>query len=180
MNNLSGLKYINLGSFDEMTFIGFINDYKKYYNNFSSLTSLKISLCPSLTSYINLEKYILEYININPPKLEEKFLLSDLHIINENKMKELFELVYLMSEIKKLVFQIGYENEHILSKTISKYINEKREESKIVMYSLIILMELPEYHEIYNAKILECLSSFYGINKNKAIICKENPCTNNF
>ena len=180
MNNLSGLKYINLGSFDEMTFIGFINDYKKYYNNFSSLTSLKISLCPSLTSYINLEKYILEYININPPKLEEKFLLSDLHIINENKMKELFEIVYLMSDVKKLVFQIGYENEHILSKTLSKYINEKKEESKIVMYSLIILMELPEYHEIYNPKILECLSSFYGINKNKAIICKENPCTNNF
>ena len=175
MNNLSGLKQINLGSLDEMTFIGFMNDYKKHCNKLLNLTSLKITLSASLTSFVNLEKYVIEYININTPNLKQKFLFSDLIIINENKMKELFELVYLKSVVKKLVIQIGYECEHILSKVITKYINEKKEESKTEMYSLLILMELPEYHDIYNPKILECLSSFYGLNKNKAIICKENP-----
>ena len=31
MNNLSGLKYINLGNMDEITFIGFMNNYKNNY-----------------------------------------------------------------------------------------------------------------------------------------------------
>ena len=174
MNNLSGLKQINLGSLDEMTFVGFMNDYKKYCNKLLNLTSLKITLSTSLTSFINLEKYVIEYININTPKLQEKFLFSDLIILNESKMKELFELVYLNSIVNKLVIQIGYENEHILSKVLTKYINEKKEESKTEMYSLLILMELPEYHDIYNPKILDCLSSFYGLNKNKAIIFTNN------
>ena len=83
--------------------------------------------------------------------------------------------INFVSSFLCLVIQIGYENEHILSKVLTKYINEKKEESKTEMYSLLILMELPEYHDIYNPKILDCLSSFYGLNKNKAIICKENP-----
>ena len=180
MNNLSGLKSINIGSMDETTFIGFINSYKKNYIQLTNLNKLKITLGVCVKSYISLEKYIVEFININSPKLEEKFLFSELIIINENKMKELIELVYIKSLIHKLVLQISNDNEHLLSKVLSQYINEKRNESKVEIMSLIILTELPQFHNLYNPKILDCLSSFYGLDKNKAIICKENPNFNHF
>ena len=176
MNNLNGLKSINIGSLDEITFIGFMNGYKKYHNKLINLTSLKISLGISITYFSNLEKYILEFININSPKIEEKFLFSDLQILNENKMKELIELVYIKATVPKLVIQISNENEHMLSKVLSKYINE----SKTEMNSLIILMDKPEFKKLYNTDILECLFSFYGKKKNRAIICKENPNTTTF
>ena len=176
MNNLNGLKSINIGSLDEITFIGFMNGYKKYHNKLINLTSLKISLGVSITYFSNLEKYILEFININSPKIEEKFLFSDLQILNENKMKELIELVYIKATVPKLVIQISNENEHMLSKVLSKYINE----SKTEMNSLIILMDKPEFKKLYNTDILECLFSFYGKKKNRAIICKENPNTTIF
>jgi hypothetical protein len=176
MNNLNGLKTINIGSLDEITFIGFMNGYKNYHNKLINLTSLKISLGVSITYFSNLEKYILEFININSPKIEEKFLFSDLQILNENKMKELIELVYIKATVPKLVIQISNENEHMLSKVLSKYINE----SKTEMNSLIILMDKPEFKKLYNTEILECLFSFYGKKKNRAIICKENPNTTIF
>ena len=176
MNNLNGLKTINIGSLDEITFIGFMNGYKNYHNKLINLTSLKISLGVSITYFSNLEKYILEFININSPKIEEKFLFSDLQILNENKMKELIELVYIKATVPKLVIQISNENEHMLSKVLSKYINE----SKTEMNSLIILMDKPEFKKLYNTDILECLFSFYGKKKNRAIICKENPNTTTF
>ena len=173
MNNLSGLKSINLGSMDEITFIGFMNSYKKNCSKLLNLTTLKISLGVSVKSYISLEKYIVEYITFNSPNIEEKFLFSQLYIINESKMKELIELVYIKSLIPKLVVQISNDNEHLLSKVLTKYIND----SKTELNTLIILTELPEFHNLYNPNILDCLSSFYGMNKNKAIICKENPNT---
>ena len=176
MNNLNGLKSINIGSLDEITFIGFMNGYKKYHNKLINLTSLKISLGVSITYFSNLEKYILEFININSPKIEEKFLFSDLQILNETKMKELIDLVYIKAIVPKLVIQISNENEHMLSKVLSKYINE----SKTEMNSLIILMDKPEFKKLYNTDILECLFSFYGKKKNRAIICKENPNTTTF
>jgi len=176
MNNLNGLKSINIGSLDEITFIGFMNGYKKYHNKLINLTSLKISLGVSITYFSNLEKYILEFININSPKIEEKFLFSDLQILNETKMKELIDLVYIKAIVPKLVIQISNENEHMLSKVLSKYINE----SKTEMNSLIILMDKPEFKKLYNTEILECLFSFYGKKKNRAIICKENPNTTTF
>ena len=40
-----------------------------------NLKSLKISLGPSDTSFISLENYILEYININSPVFDENFYL---------------------------------------------------------------------------------------------------------
>ena len=180
MNNLSGLKSINLGSMDEITFMGFMNSYKKNYCKLRNLNTLKITLGLSAKSYISLEKYIIEYININSPKLEEKFLFSELIIINENKMKELIELVYIASLVPKLVVQISNDNEHLLSKVLTQYINEKRNESRVEMISLIILTELPQFRNLYNPKILDCLSSFYGLDKNKAIICKENPNIHSF
>ena len=176
MNNLNGLKTINIGSLDEITFIGFMNGYKNYHNKLINLTSLKISLGVSITYFSNLEKYILEFININSPKIEEKFLFSDLQILNETKMKELIDLVYIKAIVPKLVIQISNENEHMLSKVLSKYINE----SKTEMNSLIILMDKPEFKKLYNTEILECLFSFYGKKKNRAIICKENPNTTIF
>ena len=180
MNNLNGLKSINIGNFDEITFIGFINNYRKYSNHLTSLTSLKICLGVSVTSYISLEKYILEYININSPVIEEKFLFSDLNIINENKMRELIELVYENAVVPKLVIQIGTENYHILSKALYKFINEKKERCRLEMNSMIILMHMPEFIKLYNQSILECLSSFYGMRKNRAIICKDSPVSTYF
>ena len=176
MNNLNGLKSINIGNLDEISFIGFMNSYKKNYNKLLNLTSLKLTLGISLTSYISIEKYILEFININSPKIEEKFLFSDLQIINESKMKELVELVYTQAAVPKLVFQISNLNEEKLSKVLTKYINDK----KVELNTLIILMELPELKKVYNTKILDCLSSFFANNKNRVIICKEMPNTTSF
>ena len=168
INNLSGLKYINLGTFDEITFIGFMMSYKMTYDKLNNLTILKIGLGISVTSYENLETYILDYINLNPPNIEEKFLFSNLKLINEKKMEELFNLVYFKATVNKLVVQISNENIHILTKVSFKYISE----SKTSMLSFIILMEKPEFLKLRVANILDCLSSFYEKKKNRAIICK--------
>ena len=180
MNNMNGLQMINLGILDEITFIGFMNAYKSHYHKLHNLTSLKLTLATSLTSYISLEKYILEYININSPKIEEKFLFTDLQIISESKMKDLIELVYNKALVKKLVIQISNDNEHMLAKVFSKYYNEKKNQSQLEMYSLVYLMTMPKFNKIYNKTILECLGSFYGNNKKRAVICKENPNRTSF
>ncbi len=175
MNNITGLKTINLGYLDEITFIGFINNYKKNYNLLMNLKSLKISLGPSVTSYTSLEKYILEYININSPVIDEKFLFSDLQILSESKMNELVDLVYVEAVTPKLIVQISGDNKNMLSKILSKFINENKAKCKNEMISMITLMNMPKYIKLYNNDILECLTSFYGMRKNRAIICKEMP-----
>ena len=169
MNNLRGLKSINLGYFDEVTFISFVKDYKANSNKLENLKSLKISLCPSVISYNTLEKYIYDYININSPKLEEKFLLSDLKIVCEAKMKDLVELVYFQALIPKLVFVIANDNDnmHLLTKIMNKKDGKKN------LYSMIIIMELPQYKKLYTMNIINCLSSFYSKKLNRAILCKE-------
>ena len=48
------------------------------------------------------------------------------------------------------------------------------------MYSLVYLMTMPKFNKIYIKTILECLGSFYGNNKKRAIICKENPNRTSF
>ena len=180
MNNINGLKEINLGLLDENTFIGFMNGYKKYHNKLINLNTLKITLVSSITFFSSVEKYIIEFINVNSPNIKEKYLFSDLQIINENKMKELIDLVYLKAVEPKLVIQISSENEHILSKCLSKILNEKKNECKVEMTALLILMQRKEFKKLYNQNILEYLSGFYGKNKNRVIICKENPNTNTF
>ena len=45
----------------------------------------------------------------------------------------------------------------------------------ISMISMITLMNVPKYIKLYNNDILEYLTSFYGMRKNRAIICKEMP-----
>jgi len=170
-NNLNGLKTINFGTLDKATFIGFMKSYKMHSNELKSLKSLKISLGLSVTSYSSLENYILDYININPPNLEEKYLLSNLQIINQNKMNELVELVYFKAVVPKLVIQIGNENTHMLSKILYKYVLETRTE----MHSLIMIFMLEKYQKLRVGSILECLSSFYEKKKNRAILCIEEP-----
>ena len=170
-NNLSGLKSINIGALDETSFIGFMTSYGKLNNKLKNLTSLKIGLGITVLSFTNLEKYILDYININSPLLEEKYLFSNLQITNESKMDELFKLVYFKAVVPKLVIQIGYDNEHLLSKVIYKYILE----SKTELQSLIMIFMMDKYEKLRVASVLECLSSFYEKKKNKVIICKENP-----
>lgn len=175
-NNLNGLKTINFGTLDKATFIGFMKSYKMYSNELKSLKTLKISLGLSVTSYSSLENYILDYININPPNLEEKYLLSNLQIINQNKMNELVELVYFKAVVPKLVIQIGNENTHMLSKILYKYVLETRTE----MHSLIMIFMLEKYQKLRLGSILECLSSFYEKKKNRAILCIEGPtCSSN-
>ena len=173
MNNLKGLKYINLGYLDDITFIAFVNDFKANSDKLVNLTSLKISLGISIVSYVNLEKYIIEYININSPILEEKFLFSNLKLVNEEKMDELIELVYFKAITPKLVIQLGNDNDtiHLLSKDIGKYIKKR----KIEMNYLLMLMDLPKYNKLYNWDIIKCIASFYLRKGNRAIICKENP-----
>jgi hypothetical protein len=156
INNLSGLKYINLGTFDEITFIGFMMSYKRIYPKLNNLTILKIGLGISVTSYENLETYILDYINLNSPNIEEKFLFSNLKLINERKMEELFYLVYFKAAVSKLVVEISNENIHILTKVSFKYISE----SRTAMLSLMILMEKPEFLKLRVGNVLDCLSSF--------------------
>ena len=173
MNNLKGLKYINLGYLDDITFIAFLNDYKANSDKLVNLTSLKISLGISIISYTSLEKYIIEYININSPILEEKFLFSNLKLVNEAKMNELIELVYFKAITPKLVIQLGNDNDtiHLLSKGIDKLIKKRR----IEMNSLLMLMDIPKYKKLYNGDIIKCIASFYLRKENRAIICKENP-----
>ena len=88
-------------------------------------------------------------------------------------MKELVELVYFIAEVPKLIVQIGNDNnnEHLLSKVNRKYIQERQ----TGMYSMIMMMGLPEYKQLYTMHIIECLASFYAKKRNRAIICKENP-----
>ena len=173
-NNLNGLKTINFGTLDEATFIGFVNSYKNHCDELKSLETLKISLGLSVTSYSRLENYILDYININPPNLEEKYLLSNLQIIKENKMKELVELVYFKEVVPKLVIQIGNENTHMLSKILHKYILETRTE----LHSLCMIFMLEKYQKLRVGNILELLSSFYEKKKNRAILCiEEQACS---
>ena len=178
INNLNGLKYINLGSFDEETFIGFMNSYREYYNKLKSLKILKISLGLSVISYNNLEEYILEYININPPVLEEKYLFSNLQIINKEKMKELAELVYLKVIIDKLVVQISNRNAFTLAQVSDKILSEYQEKIKSEIYSVLLIAEKHEFQKLRTPNILHCLSSFYKRNNRRVIICKEDPnCT---
>jgi hypothetical protein len=174
-NNLNGLKTINFGTLDEATFIGFVNSYKNHCDELKSLETLKISLGLSVTSYSRLENYILDYININPPNLEEKYLLSNLQIIKENKMKELVELVYFKAVVPKLVIQIGNENTHMLSKILHKFILETRSE----LHSLCMIFMLEKYQKLRIGNILELLSSFYEKKKNRVILCIEEPTCSN-
>ena len=173
MNNLTGIKSINLGYLDETTFIGFMESYKLNSKKLLQLTSLKISLGPSVISYNNLEKDIIEYINTNSPKLDEKFLLTDLKIVSKEKMNELVELVYYKATVPKLVFQIGNdaENSHLLSKVIYNYIKDIKNQINI----FIMIMERKEYKKIFTPDIITCLASFYSKKNNRAIFCKENP-----
>ena len=124
MNNLSGLKKINLGNFDEITFKGFVNDYKKNSHQFKSLISIKINLDNSVLFFEDIENYIKEYYYINTPQLQEKFLLSNLKIDNDDVMKELIELIYLKSNIQRVILTINNKNIEKLSELLSKFINE--------------------------------------------------------
>jgi hypothetical protein len=174
MNNLSGLESINLGYLDEETFIGFLNDYKLNSNKLLNLTSLKISLCSSVISYNNLEKYVHEYINTNSPKLKEKFLFTDLKITSMEKMSELVLLVYERAIVPTLLIQINndQENARLLSSVISNIIEGKKK----LMNNLILVMQLPDIKQkIFTTNIIKCLASFVAKKSNRAIVCKENP-----
>ena len=170
INNLNGLQKINITELDEVSFIGFVESYKKNANLMQNLAILKIGIGISVTSYNNkLEEIIKEYININTPKLKEKFLFSHLEINNEEKMESLVKLIYFRVKIEKLIFQIC-GNKNILKTVVNKYIEDCRKG----MYSLVTLMSKNAYKKLYTVNILECLTSFYSKRKNKAIICKDN------
>ena len=171
INNLSGLKYINLGNLDDITFKGFVNDYKLNCNKLKSLISLKINLGFSVLSYDNLEKYIFDYININSPKLEEKLLLSNLKINDENKMKELIELVYLKANVEKLVVKINFSNIDLLSRLLPEFFIEYKNKYSKDIDTLIL--NHPKYKNIFGKDILNHLFDFIGFSKNRTILCNE-------
>ena len=173
INNLSGLKYINLGNFDEITFKGFVNDYKSNRNKLMNLISLKINLGFSILSYDDLEKYIFDFININSPKLTEKILLTNLKINSPEKMKELIELVYLKANIEKIVIKINNDNIDLLSKLLSKFIIEYKNKYTNYINSLILLLNHPNLQKINNNDIKKSLCDYLIFSKTRAILCNE-------
>ena len=175
INNLSGLKLINLGSLDEISFKGFVTDFKLYSNKLTSLITIKITLGFSVLSYEDLEDYIYDYFNINTPKLEEKFLFSNLIIQNKEKMKELIELIYLKITTQKVILTINYNNINLFSKTLSKFINEYKTINTNFLNSLVLLMEHPKYQNFKNTGTAKIISNFLKFNKRRMILCNENP-----
>ena len=173
INNLPNIKKINLGILDEITFISFITEYKANSENFKNLISLKISLCDSLFSYTSLSSYIKEYINTDTPKLDEKYLFTNLKIKTEAEMKEIFGIVYYLAKTPKLVVQIANDE---INKKLLMEANKKLAENRDEMYSLRLIMEFPKYNKIMTTNIINCLLDFYVKKKeNRMIICKENP-----
>ena len=173
MNNLKGLKYINLGYLDEITFISFVNDYKANANKLVSLTSLKISLGISVLSYAKLEKNVFEYINVNSPNLEEKFLFSDLIVFSEAKMDELVDLVYYKAVVPKLVVQIGSSMDNVF--TLTRIINRRIAKRKTELNALLMIMDMPQFKKLYTGEIIKSIASFYLKKENRELLCKENP-----
>ena len=76
INNPSNLRKINIGPLDQITFISFIDSYTKNSQKLKNLSSLKITLCSSVIFYSDIDKYILDFINIDTPILEEKFIFN--------------------------------------------------------------------------------------------------------
>ena len=173
INNLSGLKYINLGNLDEITFKGFVNDYKLNCYRLTSLISIKINLGFSILSYEKIENDIFDFININTPKLIEKSLLSNLKIKSEDKMKELIELVYLKAMVEKLVVKLNYSNIDLLSKLLSQFFIEYKNKYMDNINSIVFLINHPKYKSINNKDILTYLCNFFTFSKNRTIICNE-------
>ena len=171
INNLNGLQKINISELDEVSFIGFVESYKKNANLMNNLKILKIGIGVSITCFnTKLEETIIDYIKINTPKLEEKFLFSYLEINDEEKMESLVQFIYFKAKIKKLLFQIC-GNKNILKTIVNHYI----EDCRTGMYSLVTLMNKDPFKKLYTVNILECLTSFYSKRKNRVIICKDNP-----
>ena len=165
INNLSGLKYINLGNLDEITFKGFVNDYKLNCYRLTSLISIKINLGLSILSYEKIENDIFDFININTPKLIEKSLLSNLKIKSEDKMKELIELVYLKAMVEKLVVKLNYSNIDLLSKLLSQFFIEYKNKYMNNINSIVFLINHPKYKSINNKDILTYLCNFFTFSK---------------
>ena len=175
INNLSGLKSINLGNLDEISFKGFVIDYKLYAHKLKSLISIKINLGISVLFYKDLEDYILDYIYVNSPMLEEKFLLSNLMIQNENMMQELIELIYLKADIQKIVVTINNKNIDLLSKLLSRFIIQYKERNINTITSLVLLMQHPKFKSLNKLEFQKYFSDFITLNKDRKILCNENP-----
>ena len=175
INNISGIQSINLGNLDEITFKGFVTDYKLYFDRLKSLKSLKINFGISVLDYDDLENYIMDYLYINSPVLEEKFLLSNLYIKNETKMKELIELVYVKAELNKIIMTINNSNIDLFSKHLIKFIAEYKESFSNLLNSLVLAMSHPKYKKFKSLEIPKYLSEFIGLKNNRFILCNENP-----
>ena len=174
VNNITGLQKINISELDEISFIGFVQSYEKNYEIMQNLISLKIGIGNSVINYTNkIENTILNFIKLNTPKLEEKFLFTHLEITNKDKFHKLIQYVYFRTEINKLVCQISGKKE-----MLKEIINSYMEISKTEMGALIMLMSKEEYKKLKNNKILECLTSFYSKRENRAIICKDETMMN--
>ena len=175
INNISGIQSINLGNLDEISFKGFVTDYKLYFDRLKSLKSLKINLGISVLDYDDLENYIMDYLYINSPVLEEKFLLSNLYIKNETKMKELIELVYVKAELNKIIMTINNSNIDLFSKHLIKFIAEYKNSFSNLLNSLVLAMSHPKYKKFKSLEIPKYLSEFIGLKNNRFILCNENP-----
>ena len=168
MNNLNGLKTINLGILDMNSFVGFINDYKRYYTQLISLKCLKITLAKTVISYDNFENDLFDYININPEKLKEKYLFSILNL-NAEQMNKLYKLIYFTNGLPNMVIQIGSENSQLFSKIRAEYLDKNKKE----IMPLILSLNYSKYKNIANKDIISSILNFSLQKENSAIICKD-------
>ena len=107
--------------------------------------------------------------------LEEKFLLSNLIIQNENMMKELIEIIYLKADIQKIVFTINNKNIDLLSKLLSRFIIQYKARNINTINSLVLLMQHPKLKALNKLGLSKYLSDFITLSKDRKILCNENP-----
>ena len=89
-------------------------------------------------------------------------------------MKELIELIYLRSNLPRVILTINNKNIELLSKLLSKFINEYNNKYLTIINSLVLVMNHPKYKKLNELGIPKMLTNFALISKDKKILCNEN------
>ena len=105
--------------------------------------------------------------------MKEIFLLSNIIIDDEEKMKELIELVYYKANIEKIIIKINNKNIELFSKLLSKFIIDYKNIHKNYLYSIIYLAHHPKFKQINSTELFKVLSKFIVLNDNRCILCDE-------
>ncbi len=90
-------------------------------------------------------------------------------------MKELIKLIYLKADLEKIILTINYSDIDLLSKLLSQFITEYKTNYSNIIHSLLFMIHHPKYKKLNKLGILKFLSGFITLNKNRMILCNENP-----